>query len=410
MGSARLKKIISDDRAHLFQNYGDRLPVCFVRGDGAHLVDQDGRRYVDFFSGIAVSSLGYGHRDLVRAIRQQAGNLLHSSNWFYNREQNEAARLIAGASFPGKTLFVNSGTEANEAAIKLARRYGMNRNRNRYQIVSFTNSFHGRTYGGMSATAQKKIHDGFGPLVPGFRYLPFNDVTAFAKEAKKNRGLCAVMIEMVQGEGGIVIADREFVREVFRICAKNEILTIVDEVQTGIGRTGAMFAYQHYDVVPDIITMAKGLGGGVPVGALHAKNFLPEFLPRGTHGTTFGGNHLACAAAAAVLKQMGKKGFLDGVRRIGDFFFERLGELKKRHGFIRDVRGMGLHIGIEIDRPGADLVRRALEEGLVINCTAEKVIRIMPPLAITLKAARAGMEILERLFDEEGKRDESTQR
>ena len=410
MASAKLKKIISDDRAHLFQNYGDRLPVCFVRGDGCHLVDQDGKRYIDFFSGIAVSSLGQAHRALVKAIRHQAGNLIHSSNWFYNREQNEAARLIAGASFPGKTLFVNSGTEANEAAIKLARRHGMSRGANRYQIITFTNSFHGRTYGGMSATAQKKIHDGFGPLVPGFRYLPYNDIAAFSKETKKNRAVCAVMLEMIQGEGGIVIADRDFVREVFRICAKNEILVIVDEVQTGVGRTGAMFAYQHYDVVPDIITMAKGLGGGVPVGAIHAKNFLPEFFPRGTHGTTFGGNHLACAAAAAVLKEAGKKGFLEGVRRTGAWFMERLGELKKRHGFIRDVRGMGLHIGIEIDRPGTEMVRRALEEGLVINCTADRVIRIMPPLNIPLTTAMAGMRIIERLFDEEGARHETTRR
>ncbi|TFH41408.1 MAG: aspartate aminotransferase family protein [Chrysiogenales bacterium] len=409
MSSAKLKKIISDDKSYLFQNYGERLPVCFVRGDNGHLYDQDNRKYVDFFSGIAVSSVGYGNRALVKALQRQAENLVHSSNWFYNREQNEAARLLAGASFPGKTLFVNSGTEANEAAIKLARRYGMSRSRERYQIASFTNSFHGRTFGGMSATAQKKIYEGFGPLVPGFRHLPYNDSAAFSREAKKNRALCAVMIELIQGEGGIVTADRDFVREVFRVCNKNEILTIVDEVQTGIGRTGAMFAYQHYDVVPDIITVAKGLGGGVPVGAIHAKNFLPEFFPRGTHGTTFGGNHLACAAAAAVLKQVARKGFLDNVKRVSGYFFESIEALKPRHGFIKNVRGMGLHIGIEIDRPAAEMVKRALEMGLIINCTAERVIRIMPPLNISLQTAKAGMKILERLFDEVGGTDETVQ-
>jgi acetylornithine/N-succinyldiaminopimelate aminotransferase len=254
----------------------------------------------------------------------------------------------------------------------------------------------------MSATAQKKIHEGFGPLVPGFTYLPYNDIGSFVKETKKNRNICAVMIELIQGEGGIVVANKEFVKELFRVCGKNGILTIVDEVQTGIGRTGAMFGYQHYGVVPDIITMAKGLGGGVPIGAIHTKNFLPEFLPKGVHGSTFGGNHLACAAAAVVLKQVSKKSFLDNVNAVSAYFFESLNALRKKVDFIKEVRGMGLHIGIELTRPGAVFVTRALERGLVINCTAEKVIRIMPPLNISLKTAREGMKIFERLILEEG--------
>ncbi len=402
MGSAKLKKIIAEDKNHLFQNYGDRLGVCFVRGRNSYLYDQDNKKYVDFFSGIAVTSLGYGNRAFTKALHRQVDSLIHTSNWFYNREQTEAARLLNEASFPGKTLFVNSGTEASEAAIKLARRYGLSQGKDHYQIITFNNSFHGRTYGGMSATAQKKIHDGFGPLVPGFIYLPGNDIKTFEKEIKKNRGVCAVMIELIQGEGGIQIADRGFVKEMFRLCNKNGILTIVDEVQTGIGRTGTMFAYQHFGVVPDIITLAKGLAGGVPVGAIHAKNFLPEFFPRGTHGTTFGGNHLACAAVAAVLKQVRGKSFLTNVNAVSAYFFDALNGLKKKTGFIKEVRGMGLHIGVELTMPGAALVPRALEMGLVINCTAEKVIRIMPPLNITLKTAREGMKILERLFMEVG--------
>jgi acetylornithine/succinyldiaminopimelate/putrescine aminotransferase len=216
------------------------------------------------------------------------------------------------------------------------------------------------------------------------------------------------MIELIQGEGGIQIADKEFVKEVFRLCNKNNVLTIVDEVQTGIGRTGTMFCYQHYGIVPDIITMAKGLAGGVPVGAIHTKNFLPEFFPKGSHGSTFGGNHLACAAATAVLKQMKNKRFLENVNEVSGYFFEALNDLKKKVDFIKEVRGMGLHIGIELTRPGAALVPTALSRGLVINCTAEKVIRIMPPLNISLKTAQKGMKIFERLFLEEGGKSENS--
>ncbi len=402
MASTKLKKIMTDDKNHLFQNYGNRQKVCFVRGRNSYLYDQDNRKYVDFFSGIAVSSLGYGTKAYAKALHRQVDSIIHSSNHYFNREQNEAGRLLNEVSFPGKTLFVNSGTEATEAAIKLARRYGMSHGKDRYRIITFDNSFHGRTYGGMTATAQKKIHDGFGPLVPGFTYLPGNDIKIFEKEIRKNRDVCAVMIELIQGEGGIQVADKRFVKDLFRLCNKNGILTIVDEVQTGVGRTGTMFAYQHFGVVPDIITMAKGLAGGVPIGAIHAKNFLPEFLPRGTHGTTFGGNHLACAAAAAVLKQVRAKAFLANVNAVGGYFFDALNGLSKKVGFIKEVRGLGLHIGIELTKPGADLVPKALEKGLVINCTADKVIRIMPPLNITLKTAREGMKILERLFLEEG--------
>ncbi len=402
MASTKLKKIMSDDKNHLFQNYGDRQKVCFVRGRNSHLYDQDNRKYVDFFSGIAVSSLGYGSKSFAKALHRQVDGIIHSSNHYFNREQNEAGRLLNEVSFPGKSLFVNSGAEASEAAIKLARRYGLSQGKDRYRIITFDNSFHGRTFGGMTATAQKKIHDGFGPLVPGFIYLPGNDIKIFEKEIRKNRNVCAVMIELIQGEGGIQIADKGFVKELFRLCNKNGILTIVDEVQTGVGRTGTMFAYQQFGVVPDIITLAKGLAGGVPIGAIHAKNFLPEFLPRGTHGSTFGGNHLACAGAAAVLKQVRAKAFLANVNAVSAYFFDALNGLAKKVGFIKEVRGLGLHIGIELTKPGADLVPKALERGLVINCTADKVIRIMPPLNITLKTAREGMTILERLFLEEG--------
>jgi predicted acetylornithine/succinylornithine family transaminase len=401
MTSKKLKKIIEDDKNHLFQNYGNRLPVCFVRGKDSYLFDQDNRKYIDFFSGIAVSNLGYGHKELIAALRRQVGTLIHTSNWYFNREQNEAAKLITQLSFPGKTLFVNSGAEANEAAIKLARAYGISQQKNRHRIITFTNSFHGRTFGSMSATAQAKIHSGFGPLVPGFIYLPFGDIKQLSRELKRNRKVCAVMLELIQGEGGIHLADKKYVKELFQLCRKRDVLVIIDEVQTGIGRTGKAFGYQHYGVVPDIITLAKGLAGGMPVGAIHAKNYLVPSLGRGTHGTTFGGNHVTCAAVCAVLQELKKKSLLGNVNRVSDYLFKRLCILKEKTGFIKEVRGMGLHIGIELDRPGAALVTRALEMGLVINCTAERVIRIMPPLNISLKTVKEGMAIFEKIFLEE---------
>lgn len=398
--SKKLQTLMKQDTDYLFQNYGTRLPVCFTHGKGCELFDQDGKRYIDFFAGIAVNSLGYKHPILNKVLHEQVNKILHSSNWYFNKEQIEAARLISETSFAGKTLFTNSGTEANEAAIKLARKYGTSLSSDRYYIISFTNSFHGRTFGAMSATAQEKIHSGFGPLVPGFIYVPFNDIKQFAKTVKKYKGkICAVITELIQGEGGIKIADKNFIQQVDVITKENAILFIIDEVQTGIGRTGKMFAFQHYDIQPDIITLAKGLGGGVPIGAMHAKDFLLEYFPKGTHGTTFGGNHLATAAAKAVIETLRKKSTLNNIRAMGELIIKRLSEMKIKYPqLISEVRGIGLHIGIELSIPGQPLVVEALQKGLVINCTSEKVIRIMPPLIITKDLVEEGLSILESIF------------
>jgi len=408
VSSSKLAKLISEDKEYLFQNYGDRLPVAFIKGDGSYLFDQDNRKYIDLFSGIAVSSLGYSHQAFQKAIHGQVDRIIHSSNWFLNPEQIEAAKLISETSFPGKTLFVNSGTEANEAAIKLARRYGLGINKRKYKIVTFTGSFHGRTFGSMSATAQEKIHGGFGPIVPGFIYVPYNDKKALRKVMKKSKQIAAVMLELIQGEGGINVADQDFVREVFDLCNQNGVLTIVDEVQTGIGRTGKTFVHQHFGVTPDILTLAKGLAGGVPIGAIHAKNFLTEFLPKGTHGTTFGGNHLACAAAAAVLREVKKKQFSAGVMAASDYVFERLKKMKQKTHYIKSLRGIGLLIGIELAEEGYPLVKEALAEYLVINCTAGNIIRIMPPLNIDMKVLAEGMDIFEKLILRKGEAYENT--
>lgn len=400
MASKKLQQIMNDDKEYLFQNYGDRLPACFVRGDGSYLFDQDNQKYVDFFSGIAVSCMGYNNKILNSALHRQIDNLIHVSNLFYNREQIEAARLISKLSFQGKTLFVNSGTEANEAAIKLARRYGLSSGPEKYRIITFHGSFHGRTFGGLSATAQEKIRKGFGPILPGFIYCPMNDIETFKKEIQANP-VCAIMIEMIQGENGIKIADKNFIKELFEVCRQNEILTIVDEVQTGVGRTGKSFAFQHFNVDPDVITLAKGLGGGLPIGALHARSSLVKYFEKGSHGSTFGGNNLACSAAVAVLKEIGKEKFLANVNKNSSYIFQNLRRIKDNAACIREVRGMGLHIGIELNRSGIDLVKKALLHGLIINCTADNVIRIMPPLNIPFKTVKEGIRILETLLLEE---------
>jgi predicted acetylornithine/succinylornithine family transaminase len=398
--SKKLQALMQLDKQYLFQNYGTRLPVCFTHGNGCLLFDQDGKQYIDFFAGIAVNSLGYNHPTLNKALHGQVNKILHSSNWYFNKEQIEAARLISKTAFPGKTLFTNSGTEASEAAIKLARKFGLSQSPKKYHIISFTNSFHGRTFGAMSATAQEKIHSGFGPIVPGFIYVPFNDITAFKKTVKKYKGkICAVITELVQGEGGIKIADSAFIKAIDTVTKENSILLIIDEVQTGIARTGKMFAFQHYDIIPDVITMAKGLGGGIPIGAIHTKDFLVDYFPKGTHGTTFGGNHLATAAAKAVLDTLSKETALNNIRKTGELIIKELSVMKSKYPkLIVDVRGIGLHIGVELSIPGQPLVLEALQKGLVINCTAEKVIRIMPPLTISTKLVKEGLLILDSIF------------
>ncbi len=400
MAGKKARRLAQMDKTYLFQNYGDRFPVCFVRGKGALLFDQDNKRYIDFLSGIAVSSLGYAHPALTRALHAQIDRVMHTSNYFLNKEQVEAAKLLSENTFPGKTLFANSGAEASEAAIKLARRYGKTISADCYHIITFTGSFHGRTYGSMSATGQDKIKKGFEPLLPGFITLPFNDFDKLRIELEKNSRVCAVMTELVQGESGINIADKAFVQNAAKLCKEKKVLLIIDEVQTGIGRTGKFCAYQHFGIEPDVLTFAKGLGAGIPIGALHAREKFAALFEKGSHGTTFGGNHIACAAAVVALRTIGKKNFLESVTRKGEYIREHLERLTANYSFIKEIRGLGLHIGIELDRPGADMVKHALELGLIINCTSERIIRIMPPLTIDMKTIKEGLDILKRVFEE----------
>lgn len=395
--SQKLDKIIETDKEFLFQNYGNRLPVCFTKAENSCLYDQDGNKYIDFLSGIAVNTLGYADEEFKQTLKNQIDSIIHSSNWFFNAEQIKAAELISDISFPGRTLFVNSGTEANEAAIKLSRLYGLSQSENKYEIVSFTNSFHGRTFGAMTATAQNKIHSGFGPLPEGFHYLNFGDIDAFKNVISKNT-VCAVILEPIQGEGGILIPDKQYLSEIVNLCKSNNILIITDEIQTGIGRTGKFFGYQHFDFIPDIISMAKGLGSGIPVGAIHCSTNLSNYLAAGKHGTTFGGNHLACTAASYTIKKLKDPSFLNNVNQISEQLFSKLNDISKKYSFVKEVRGLGLHIGIELTIPGMEFVKTALANGLIINCTADKVLRIMPPLTISSEEVNAGLEILDQVF------------
>lgn len=391
-----LDEIIAGDKEYLFQNNG-RLPVCFTHGESAYLFDTDGRRYIDFFAGVAVSSLGYAHPALTRRLHEQVDRLLHTSNWYYNAEQVSAAKHLSSLAFKGRTLFTNSGTEANEAAIKLARRYGKSSDDEKFHFVTFLKSFHGRSYGSMSATGQEKTRKGFDPLVPGFHYLPYGDLSALEDFLSKNK-VCGVMMELIQGEGGINVAKKEFAKGVETLCRKYGALMIIDEIQTGIGRTGKAFGYQQFDISPDIITLAKGLGGGVPIGAIHAKENLVQYFPVGAHGTTFGGNHLASAAAEAVLIELAKPDFFPDVERRSALMFSRLHGIQQKSKIVKEIRGIGFHIGVDLTKPGSDIVKKALSEGLIINCTAETVLRIVPPLIIPDDAIETGCDILEKIL------------
>ncbi|MBP7901296.1 MAG: aspartate aminotransferase family protein [Spirochaetes bacterium] len=389
----KINEIKNLDNKYLFQNYGEKLPVCFKYGEGSTAYDHEGRKYIDFLAGVASNTFGHNDPILSEALKSQVEKIIHSSNHLYNLEQIEAAKLLSEKSFKGKTLFVNSGTEANEAAIKLARRYGTTINPEKYKIISFNKSFHGRTFGSMTATAQAKIHNGFGPLVPGFKHIPFNDIDSFEKEADENT--CAVILEMIQGEGGVINADESFVKKIRKICSEKKIIMIIDEVQTGIGRTGKAFAYQHYGIEPDIITLAKGLAGGVPIGAIHAKDELVQFFPGGAHGTTFGGNHLASAGAKSVLSRLDSQ-FLKHVIRISDILINKVKSISDNDPRIQSIRGMGLLIGIEMSFKGRPFVIKALENGLLLNCTSENIIRFLPALNITEEEALAGLDIFEK--------------
>ena len=370
-----------------------KFPLALSRGKGAYVWDDSGKKYLDFFPGWGVSGLGHSHPRVVAAIKKQAGTLIHIANNYYHPWQAALAKELVGYSFPGKVFFCNSGAEANEGAIKLARKYG---NPKRHEIITMENSFHGRTLGSLAATGQKKFQKGFEPLPRGFITVPFNDISALTRAISPHT--VAIMLEPIQGEGGIRVADEKYLLAVRRLCTKKKILLIFDEIQTGMGRTGELFTYKNFGVTPDIVTLAKSLGSGVPIGAFIAHMKIADALQPGTHGTTFGGSPLVCVAALAVLEAIKKEKLLANARTMGAYLQEKLLSLQRKHPIIKEVRGIGLMLGVELRIEGKRVYEKCLQNCLLINCTQGNVLRIMPPLIVKKKEIDFAIKVLEEVL------------
>jgi acetylornithine aminotransferase len=375
-----------------------RYPLAVSRAEGTKLFSPEGRVYTDLLAGIAVCGLGHSHPELVEVIRQQAGKLIHVSNLFYQEEQVELARRLLATSHLGRVFFCNSGAEANEGAIKLARRYMREgRGEERFEIITVTGSFHGRTLATLTATGQDKIKTGFGPLPEGFITVPFGDLAAM--EQAMTERTAAVLIEMIQGEGGVRPLPEAYARGLAELCAKRGVLLMIDEIQTGVGRTGTFWAHQHLGLAPDVVTVAKGLAGGLPMGAVLCSEEVAKGFPPGSHGTTFGGNALVCAVASKVLEIIQRDDLCGRARRMGDWLRERLETLKSRFPTrIADVRVHGLMVGIELTQPGAEVWKALLEAGFVLNLTQDTVLRLLPPLVITETELEEFLAALERVL------------
>ncbi|RJQ56644.1 MAG: acetylornithine transaminase [Nitrospiraceae bacterium] len=392
------KKLIDESKKYLMNTY-NRAPIVLRKGRGMKVWDSTGKEYLDFVGGIAVNCLGHCHPKVVIALQKQAQRLIHVSNLYHIEPQIRLAKLLVENSFADKAFFCNSGAEAIEGAIKLARKYAKDHvSPKRYEIITAVGSFHGRTLAALSATGQEKFQKGFEPLVPGFRYVPFNNADAVRKAI--NADTCAVMLEPIQGEGGIRVPSGNYLQQVRQICDENKLLLVFDEIQTGMGRTGKLFAYEHFSVQPDIMALAKGLGGGAPIGALLAKEHVAAAFQPGAHASTFGGNPLVCAAAAATIETLLEDGFLlDHCRRIGKYFTDCLEKLKKEYSsYIIEVRGLGLMLGMEITQAGDPIVESCAKMGILINCTSGNVLRFTPPLIVTEKEIDHLIDTLEEIF------------
>ncbi len=376
------EELMQGARQYLMDTYA-RYPLALVRGQGTKVYDVEGREYLDFLAGVAVNVLGHCHPKVTLALQQQAQHLVHTSNLFYTEPQVKLAQALVDRSFADKVFFCNSGAEANEAAIKLARRWAHEKDgAGRYEIVSMLNSFHGRTLATLTATGQEKVQKGFEPLPEGFRYVPFNDVEALSKAVTSRTA--GILVEIIQGEGGVRVATPAFLKACRDISRERGALLILDEVQTGVGRTGRLFAYEHFGVTPDVMTLAKGLGGGVPIGACLATDAVAKSFTPGSHASTFGGNPLVCTAALAVLDViLEDQDILGRCVRLGEYFLKGLQELQGRCPAVTDVRGLGLLIGVEVTLDARELVHDLRKRGILANATGERVLRFVPPLIVT---------------------------
>jgi predicted acetylornithine/succinylornithine family transaminase len=374
-----------------------RFPLALVRGTGARVWDAEGREYLDMVAGIAVCSLGHAHPGVVTAIRRQAEKLMHVSNLYYTEPQARFARLLVENSFAEKVFFCNSGAEANEAAIKLARKYGHEHLDGRYELITMKDSFHGRTLATITATGQEKFQAGFAPLPEGFKYVPFDDLASL--DAAISQKTCGVLLEPIQGEGGVRIPDAHYLQGVRELCDRHAILMILDEVQVGMGRTGTLFAYEDSGIRPDIMTLAKAMGNGFPVGAMLTTDRVAAAFQPGNHASTFGGTPLAMAACIAVFEAIQAEGVLANCRQVGAYFLERMRCMQERWSVIKDVRGKGLILGIELEIDGAQIVKKCMDKGLlVITSGAGNVLRFVPPLIITESDVNQAVDILEEVF------------
>ena len=398
------KQIIDQAQWFMSPNY-PRYPIAMVHGQGCHLIDADGRKYLDLFAGFGAGLLGHCHRDLVAAATDQANRLWHPGNLFHSEPQTRAAEAIARFGFGGRSFFCHSGADANEAAIKLARLYGKANPGSadpatcgRYKLISMQGSFHGRSFATMAATGQAKVSAGYEPLLTGYSHVPFNDIEAI--EGHIDDQTVAVIVEPIQGEGGINVPDDDYLPSLRRLCDKHDLLLICDEVWTGCGRTGRYFAHQHWNIEPDIMTLGKGVGGGLAVGVMCAKPQLAELydaVKQGgvKHATTLGGNCVSMAVAAAVFDVLERDELVPHAEQLGHYVIRRVGEIARQVGSIVNVRGKGLFIGIELDKPGKDVVDQCMQQGVLINCTAQTVLRLAPPLVISQEQLDQGLDVIQ---------------
>ncbi|MFZ2395274.1 MAG: acetylornithine transaminase [Smithella sp.] len=391
------KEIMASANEYIMNTY-KRFPVVLVKGSGVKVWDVNGKEYLDFAAGIAVCSLGHSHPQVIAAVKKQIEKLTHVSNLYYTEPQTHLAKLLVDNSFADKVFFCNSGAEANEAAIKLARKYAHeNMGPDKFELITMKDSFHGRTMATITATGQEKFQFGFTPLLEGFTYVPFNDLQALEKAISAKT--CGVMLEPIQGEGGVNIPDEKYLASVREICDRYGILLIVDEVQAGMGRTGKLFAYEHSGIKPDIMTLAKALGNGFPIGAMLATDKISKAFVPGNHASTFGGNPLATAAAIATLKTILQEGILEHSRRMGDYFLLQLKKLQGKHKIIKDVRGTGLMLAAQLNIESSDIVNECLRRGLLIISAGSKTLRFVPPLIITTGDIDQAMGVLDEVME-----------
>jgi len=392
----KTKELIENEKKYLMQTYS-RPGMILDKGEGMKVWDLEGKQYYDFIGGIAVNALGYSHPKLIQVIKNQVEKLIHCSNLYYSEPQIILAQMLVEISCGDKVFFGNSGAEVNEGAIKLAVKYFKEQNKDKHKIIYMKNSFHGRTIGTLAATGKYKYQKDYLPLLPKFIEVIFNDLESV--KAAVDEEVAAVLVEPIQGEGGIKIATQEFIKRLRELCDKEGILLIFDEIQCGLGRTGKMFAYQYYNVEPDILTLAKSLGGGLPIGALIAKEKVASSFKPGDHGTTFGGNPVACAVALANLKILKEENLIAKCQEKGEYFKKKLEELKEKHPeYIKEIRVLGLMVGLEIKKDGPEIVKKCLEKRVLINCTAGNVLRFLPPLIVKEEEIDYLIEVLDKVF------------